>query len=164
MVNRWTALLLEEDDGLLLCRAPFGGRPAGTVAAGSREATVELFLQAAGSRCCFAVAVGHLLREKKTRLLWGRRRRCTGRGTSWPTVRETPRSVLLDEAGRCGGFVRGQRRRKHWKWDQRRSWPGKGEKVGAGVQGRLVSLGEEKKMASGGILGAVWLSLGENQK
>ena len=26
---------LEEDDGLLLCRTPFGGRPAGTVAAGS---------------------------------------------------------------------------------------------------------------------------------
>ena len=38
---------LEEDDGLLLCRTPFGGRPAGTIAAGSVEATVELFLQAA---------------------------------------------------------------------------------------------------------------------
>lgn len=36
---------LEEDDGLLLCRTPFGGRPAGTVAAGSVEATVELFLR-----------------------------------------------------------------------------------------------------------------------
>ena len=38
---------LEEDDDLLLCRTSFGGRPAGTVAAGSVEATVELFLQAA---------------------------------------------------------------------------------------------------------------------
>ena len=160
MVNRWTALLLEEDDGLLLCRAPFGGRPAGTVAAGFGEATVELFLQAAGSRCCFAVAVGHLLREKKTRLLWGRRRRCTGRGTSWPTVRETPRSVLLDEAGRCGGFVRGQRRRKHWKWDQRRSWPGKGEKVGAGVQGRLVSAGRRKKNGFRGDFGGCLVVFG----